>query len=287
MQVLAQLERAHKRGEHGRVVFTCDQLLANPSYDPLRAPILFWKGMSRLKSGHVWHGEAITCFREGIAAAGKDRPTKGRLLVALGHVYALMGDYAAFEKLIKEWERISRDREPAVMRWGAPFWYNYGCTLDNAFRYADSIKVYTRAISLGEYVSSVMLGDCWHNLGGAYLYSGHLPEALEAMERAEALLTDETHSHKKLSRRAEYAHAAGDLVSAQQYITEALLCPQVDDMTRADVYYTWSQVLLDLGRLQEAQEKALKALDYAVKDAHLPGIHKTNAFLQRFDPLAR
>ncbi|HYF93188.1 MAG TPA: tetratricopeptide repeat protein [Symbiobacteriaceae bacterium] len=279
-QVLEQLERAHKRGEYGRVIFTCEQLLANPAYAPHRALILFWKGMSHYKAGQAWRGEAISCLREAMASAGKDRPTKARIMVALGMVYAYMGDCVAYAKMLKEWDRIARDNTPDVMRWGASFWYNYGCTLDNAFRYAEAIEAYKRALDLCHW-SEHLRGDCYHNLGGSYLYSGDLSEAMAAMEHAEPLFPDQS---RKLSRRAEYALAVKDLSAAQQYITEALVHPQVDDFTRADVYFTWAQLLLLLDRPREAREKALQALNHAIRVVFIPCIHKTNMLLQRFGP---
>ncbi|HWI53539.1 MAG TPA: tetratricopeptide repeat protein [Symbiobacteriaceae bacterium] len=282
-QVLEQLEQAHKRGEYGRVIFTCEQLLANPAYHPHRAIILFWKGMSHYKAGQVWRGEAISCLREALEAAGKDRPTKARILVALGMIYAYMGDYVAYQKMLKDWERISRDKHAGVMRWGAQFWYNYGCALDNACRYSEAIESYKLALALCPWHEQSR-GDCLHNLGGAYLYAGDLPSARAAMEQAEPLYTDES---RKWSRRAEYALAVQDLIAAQQYITEALIQPELDDDTRATVFYTWAQLLLLLDRPQEAREKALQALDYAIRDVFLPGIHKTNMFLQRFGPAPR
>lgn len=283
MQVLAQLEQAYKRGEYGRVIFTCEQLLANPAYESHRAIILFWKGMSHHKAGQAWRGEGIACLREALGAAGKDRPTKGRIMVALGMVYAYMGDCAAYEKMLKEWERISRDKNADVLRWGAPFWFNYGYTLDNAFRYEEAIVAYTRALELCPW-SEQYRGLCLHNLGGAYLYSGQLAEALAAMEQAETVYHDEP---RKLSRRAEYALATGDLTFAQQLIAEALLHAKVDDHTRANVYYTWADLLLQLGRPQEAREKALQALEYAIREVYLACIHKTNVFLKRFGPSPR
>jgi len=276
--LIAQIDRAHKRGEHGRVIFSCDQLLADSAYEPHRAILLFWKGMSHFKAGPAWRGQAISCLREGLAAASKDRPTKARILVALAMIYAYMGDYITFDKLVKEWERISRDKNPAVLRWGAMFWYNYGCALDNACRYAEAIAVYQKALTFCQWAED-MRCNVLHNLSGAFLYSGDLPQALATMEQAEALNKNDPTS---LSRRAEYALAVGDFTSAQQYVAEALLHPAIDNFTRGDAYYTWAQILLALDRPQEAQEKALQALDYAIRSVHLPCIHKTNIFLQQF-----
>ncbi|HWH70878.1 MAG TPA: tetratricopeptide repeat protein [Candidatus Sulfotelmatobacter sp.] len=280
MQVLDQLEPAYRRGEYGRVIYTCDQLLANPAYDPHRAIILFWKGLSKERASQAWRGEAISCLREAMAAASNDRPTKARIMVALGMIYAYMGDYAAFEKLIKEWERISRDKNPDVMKWGAPLWFNYGCTLDNACRYGEAIAVYKRALTLCTWAEEHR-GRVLHNLGGACLYSGTLSEAKAAMDEAEPLYGDEPNT---LSRRAEYALAVSDLPNTQQYITEALLHAHVEDDTRAVVYLTWAQLLLALDQPQKARETALKALDYAIRSVSLPAIHKANLFLQRLAP---
>ncbi|MDF2628115.1 MAG: Tetratricopeptide 2 repeat protein [Symbiobacteriaceae bacterium] len=276
--LIAQIEKHHKRGEYGRAIYACEQLLADPAYQSHRAILLFWKGMSHYKAGPSWRGQAISCLREAMAAASKDRPTKGRIMVALGMIYAYMGDYVAFEKMLKEWERISRDRQPEVMRWGPMFWYNYGCALDNACRYAEAISVYQKALSLCQWAEN-MRSDVLHNLSGAYLYSGDLPQALATMEQAETLQKNDPTT---LSRKAEYAFAVGDYTTAQQYVAEALLHPAIEHYTRGDAYYTWAQVLLALDQPQEAQEKALQALDYAIRSVHLPCIHKTNIFLQQF-----
>lgn len=276
--IIAHIEKAHKRGEYGRVIYTCEQLLADPTYEAHRAILLFWKGLSHYKAGPTWRGEAISCLREGMAAASKDRPTKSRIMVALGMIYAYMGDYIAFEKMLKEWDRISRDKNPDVMRWGAMFWYNFGCALDNACKYADAIAVYQKALTFCKWAEE-MRCNVLHNLSGAFLYSGDLPRALATMEQAEALQKNDPTT---LSRRAEYALAVGDLTSAQQYVAEALLHPAIETFTRGDAYFTWAQLLLALGHPQEAREKALQALDYAIRSVHLPCIHKTNIFLQQF-----
>jgi tetratricopeptide (TPR) repeat protein len=284
-QVIAQLEKAFKRGQYGRVVFTCDQLLQESPTPTQRAHILFWKGSARQRTGPAWEGEAISSFREGMACANRDRPVKVRLMAALSRVYALSGDCAACERLVREFDTLSRGIQPEVIRWGAFLLYNYGCTLDNAFRYADAVPAFQRAALLAAQAGLTSIeGASYHNLGGVYLALGNLRETLAAMTTADALWPDEEWGHKKLSRQAEYCLATGDLVGLQQYVTAALLHPQVDDMTRADVYYTWAQALAQLSRPAEAYEKALQALDYAVKDVHLPGIHKINRFLQQHAP---
>jgi len=280
-QLLSQVERWFHRGEFGRVVFTCDTYLRNPQYATVRAELLFWKGNAQERAGRAWHGEAISCFREGIAAATRDRPLKARLIAALGNMYSLTGDCASFEKVLREYERLARTKQSRILRWGAFVWYNYGVTLDNALRWQDAATAYTKAAVLAEEFGwPGILGQALHNLGGVQLLLGRLPEAAATMAQAEALLPDESAGHKKLSRRAEFFLAAGDLVSAQQMITAALVHPLVDDRTRADVYFTWAHTLRSLGRQAECQDKAMLALEFAVKAVHYTGVHKLNRFLQ-------
>jgi tetratricopeptide (TPR) repeat protein len=267
------------------VVFTCDQLLQGSPTPTQRAHILFWKGLARQRTGPAWEGEAISAFREALACAGRDRPIRVRAMAALSKIYALSGDCSACEKLIREFETLAGNSHPDVIKWGAFLLYNYGCTLDNAFRHADAAPVFQQAAQMAERASlDAVRGHSFHNLSGVYLALGQLPEAVSAMAVADSLLPDAEWGHKKLSRQAEYCLAAGDLISLQQFVTAALLHPQVDDMTRADVYYTWAQSLSKLNRSAEAYEKALQALDYAVKDVHLPGIHKINQFLRQHAP---
>jgi len=280
VRVLEQLEKAHRRGEYARVIYTCEQLLANPAYDPHRAIILFWKGMSHYKAGPVWRGEAISCLREAVTAARNDRPTKARVLVALGMIYAYSGDYVAYEKMLKDWTSVARGKDPNVMKWGASFWRNYGCTLDNAMRFTEAIAAYQKALTLCSWAEHER-GNVLHNIGGAHLYLNNLEEARAAMIQAEPLVTDEV---ARLSRRAEYALAMGDLVTGQQYIAEALLHPSADDYARTGLYYVWAQLLHKAEKPQEAREKALTALDFAVKGVQLPDIHKINMFLRRLNP---
>lgn len=280
-QVLDQLEKAHKRGNYGRVIHACDALLADPAYEPHRAIILFWKGLSQYKASPAWRGEAISSLREAVTVAGNDRPTKARSMVGLTMIYAYMGDYAACEKLVREWKRIAQEKHPEVMKWGAALWYNYGCTLDNACRYPEAITVYTKALALCTWAEEFR-GRVLHNLGGAYLYSGNLSEAKSYMNLAEPLSTDEPN---RLSRRAEYALAVGDLASAQLYVTETLLHPDTEDDTRAVAHLTWAQVLLAHDQPLRAREKALEALEFAIRSVSLPNIHKANLLLQRMGPI--
>jgi len=287
-QAIAELEKSYQRGEFGRVVYSCDELLRDPAYGPARAQILLWKGLAKQQAGHAWYGEAISCFREGISAAGRDRPLKARLIATLSAVYALTGDCVASQALMKDYERVSREANPGVSRWGAFLWYNYGCTLDNAFRYQEAAAAFARAAALAQSVPGLEHVRGWslHNLGGVQLALNNLPAAADAMEQAESLLLpDPSFGPKRPSRRAEYQLAAGDMESALQHITAALALPQVDDMTRADVYYTWARVLQAVGRpTAEVREKALLALDCAVKAVHYPGIDKTNRLLQQLGP---
>jgi tetratricopeptide (TPR) repeat protein len=282
-QLIAQLEQAYFKGEYSRVIYRCDQLLNEATTSAAMRPhLLYWKGMARQATGPAWHGQAMSCLKEALALARRDRSLKARTIVSLGKLYALVGDCPPFDKLMEEFTHLSADNHPTVMRWGAFVWFNYGCTLDNAFRYGEAVPAFSRAAQLAEqYNQPRVQGLSYHNLSGVHLCLGNLAEASAAMTRAEALLTDDDWKHKQLSRRAEYYLAAGQLVEAQQLITEALLHPHIDDMTRADVYYTWARTLLGLNRPQEAAEKALRALDFAMKDVHFPLIHKANRFLQQ------
>jgi len=283
-QVLAQVEAAFSRGEYGRVVYSSDQYLKNHAFEPVWPQLLLWKGIALQRVNPAWQGQAISCFREGIALAGKDRPTKARLMVALAKIHAELGDCTSCEKLMKEFKRVARDRDQGVMRWAAHMWYNYGCTLDNAFRYTEAAPAFSAAVETArEFGVERMLGSALHNLGGVYLNLGRLTEAKATMQQAEVHAPGDF-AAKLLSRRAEYSLAAGDLAGAQHWVTEALLHPLVDDMTRADVYFTWAQVLHRLNLTQQAYDKALQALDFAVRDMHLAGIHKLNGFLQLLGP---
>lgn len=280
-QVLAQLDLSYQRGEFGRVVYQADRYLQQDSLSSVRAHILYWKGMALKNTSPAWQAQAISCLREGIASAGRDRAIKARLIAGLGVIYALNGDCPAFEKILGEYVRLSKGNRPDVHKWGAFVWFNWGCALDNSFRYEEAFEAYRKATELADRFSVTrLLWSCHHNLSGVLLALGRLPEAREAMTRAEALVLDEKEGHKKLSRRAEYTLADGDLAGAQHWIAETLLHPSLDDMTRADIHLTWAQTLKALGRPQEAYEKAMQGLEFAAKDVHLPGIHRINCFLQ-------
>lgn len=277
---LGQVQRWFHRKEYGRVLYTCDCLLQRPELAHIRPELLFWKGNAHDMAGAAWQGEAISCLREGIAIARRSDPIKARLIAALGKIYSKTGDCASFEKLLPEFERLSHEQHP-MFRWsGIYVWFNYGVTMDNAFRFEEAEQAYLKALQLATEMDDEMIGPILHNLGGVYLALDRLKEAFTYMERAEELLSDDTSGHKRLSRRAEYHLASGDLISAQQLITTALLHPRIDEMTRADVHYTWALTLNRLGRPDEAQEKAMVALNFAVKAAHYPGLHKINQLLQ-------
>lgn len=278
-EMLVQLERWYHRGEFGRIVFTCDRLLQDGRYSKLKPDILFWKGNAHERAGRAWQGEAIACYREGISSA-RNRSIKARLMASLGKVYSETGDANTFDLLMVEFERITRRGELEVMHWGAFVWFNYGVTLDNGFRFAEASAAYTRAAEWASRTENRSLqGQSLHNLGGVLLEMGDLPQAATVMAQAEELLGDELFGHKKLSRRAEYFLRAGDLLGTQHMITAALVHPLVDDHTRADVYFTWARTLKALRHDAEAQEKALLALDFAVRAVHYPAIHRINQFL--------
>jgi len=267
------------------VIFACDDLLRRWEHRSIRAEILFWKGNAHDQAGAAWQGEAMSCFREGITIAGKQRTVKARLIASLGKLYSTTGDCTSYQKITQEFNRIARDRHPDVMWSGSYVWFNYGVTLDNAFRYQEAAEAYAAGHELAvEFHVTDQIGPCLHNLGGVHLALGHLPEALSYMEKAEKILADEEAGHKTLSRRAEYFLAIGDLVNTQHLITSALVHPRIDDMTRADVYFTWALGLKQLRQLSESQEKALVALDYAVRAVHYPALHKINRFLQQHMP---
>lgn len=281
-EILGHIGKWFSRGEYGRVVYTCDSLLNNPQYRPLRAELLYWKGSAHELAGRAWYGEALSCFREGFALSGRNPAMRARFIAALGQIYSQMGDCTAYDRLMKEFERLARDHSAKVMSIAVYIWFNYGVTLENAFRWREASKAYSTAAQMAtELEITDMLGKSLHNLSGIHLALGQLPEAAAIMAQAECLLDDDVAGHKKMSRRAEYFLAAGDLVSAQQMITSALVHPLVDNMTRADIYYTWAQTLRALGRVSEAQEKALLGLDNAVRAVHYPGIHKLNRLLQQ------
>lgn len=283
--VIAQLQAVHQRGEYGRALYLCEQFLRNPAQTADRAAILWFKGSAHFNSGRAWWGEAVSSWREGLDAAGKNRQAKARIITSLSVIYTELGDCTACEQMIHEFERAARGQNGAVKRLGAYVWFNYGCALDNAFRWNEATEALQKALETARAFGVTHIhGQSLHNLGGVYLCLGNLDAARAAMAQAEAIMPDDTFGHKKLSRRAEYYLAVGDLHSTLHWITEALIHPGTDDMTRADVYYTWAQALAQLDHPHEAQEKALLSLDYAVKSVHYPGIHKTNALLQRFGP---
>ena len=278
--LLDQIEQWYQAGEYGRVIYHCDLYLTKPEFQQHRAFLLYAKGLAYQKSGPAWAGHAMTCFREGIAASKKDPVMKAKLIIDLGNMYCRTGDCAAYETLLSDFQRLDQ-KHPRIRRLSYDLWFNYGCVLDNAFRYAEAADAFARAVSLAEELQlSEELGKSLHNLGGVHLAMGHLAETAVIMAQAEPLINDELHGHKKLSRRAEYALAAGDLISAQQWITAALLHPKVDDRTRADLHYTWARTLRALGRPEDALEVAWKGLNFAAKAVYHPGIHKLNRFVQ-------
>lgn len=283
--LLVPLEAAFKAGQYGRVIFLADQALEAAPPREVRPHIYYLKGSALVQSGPAWQGEAISCFREGIAASGRNRPVKAKLMACLAKVYADIGDEASCSKLMKEFERIRDDKNLEVVRYAAWLFFAYGYTLDNAFRYQEAIAVYEQVADMARRSDQpAMVGHGLHNLGGVYVTLGRLPEALAAMTEAESLLPAGAFGHKLLSRRAEYGFKAGDLTCAQQYITEALLHPSTDDFTRADIHHTWAKVLLALGCAKEARDKALQALDFAVRSRHVAGIHLISQFLQHLVP---
>lgn len=278
--LLDQIELWYQAGEYGRVIYHCDLYLTNPDFQPHRAFLCYAKGLSYEKSGPAWAGHAIACFRDGIDLSKKDPVMKAKLVVALGLMYLRTGDCASYEPLLAEFNRLDQ-KHPRIRRLSYDLWFNYGCVLDNAFRYPEAAEAFTRAVALAEELQlGEDLGKSLHNLGGVYLAMGRLAETAVIMARAEPLINDDLHGHKKLSRRAEYALAAGDLISAHQWVTAALLHPQVDDRTRADLHYTWAQTLRAGGRPNDALEVAWKGLNFAAKAVYHAGIHKLNRFVQ-------
>lgn len=284
--LLEELEQWSSRGEFARVLVTCDQLLKDSAYKPAWSQLLYWKGIAHSGLGSNWYGEAISCLREGMRLAGKDRPLKVRHMAALGLLYSDLGDCAPFDAMLKEFKRLSRDQDPKVMRYGTFLWFNFGVALNNSFHYKEAAQAYSEAARLArQFDVPPVLGPSLHNLGGVQIILGQLEEAKALMDEAETFPVDtDDWRAKRLNRRAEYHLATGDLVSAQQEITEALLQAEADDYTKADIYYTWALTLRALGRPGEARERALQALGYALKAVHHTCMHNANHLLQQLGP---
>jgi tetratricopeptide (TPR) repeat protein len=249
---------------------------------------LFQKGTAYLFSGPAWHGEALTCYREGIEVTGKDRALAAQFIAGLARIFADAGDCDAFPRLVQNFERLSKGRSREVRQWGIHLWQNYGTALHNAFRFGEAAAAFTRAADLArQYGLAHLEGRCLHDLSWAQLEGGCLPEAADTMARARNLFPDAEWGHKKLNVEAEYLVATGDPSGALQRIRAALVHPRLDDTTRADLCYTSAKALFALGNPAEAKEKALLSLDYAVKAVHYPVIHKVNRFLQETAGRAR
>lgn len=88
---LDQLEQWYKRREYARVIFQAGQLLQNPACKGNRGHILYWKARAHISTGSAWFGEGISCLREGMAAAGSDRPLKARIMGTLAFIYSRLG----------------------------------------------------------------------------------------------------------------------------------------------------------------------------------------------------
>ncbi|HEY3367704.1 MAG TPA: hypothetical protein VGK74_21815 [Symbiobacteriaceae bacterium] len=279
--ILKQLEAVYLRGKYGRVIFMCDDLMANPAHEHLRPYLLFWKGSALAAGDTAYSGQAITCYREGIQAAGKDRAIKARLIAGLTAIYGRAGDCDAFPRLLQSFERTAGGGGPAAQMWGTFVWQNYGTALVNAFRYAEAVTAFTRGAEVAHQFSiPEMEGKCYHDLSWAQVLQGNLPETAAAMARARDLWSEEQWGHKKRNVEAEYLLAMGDPNGAIQQVQAALAHPQIDDTTRADVHFTWAKALLALGCPEEAKEQATQSLDYATKAVHYPVIHKAYRFLQ-------
>lgn len=276
-----ELEEVYRRGEFGRVIYLADRLLQGEERHRARGSILYWKAKALERSGRSWHGAALSCYREGMAAAGRDRALKARIIASLSTIYSLSGDVPALEGLVRDMAVIAPagDRKRGHIR---PFvWFNYGVALDNCFRWDEAAEAFTLAAQEARrWKEARVLGPSLHNLSGVRLAQGRVAEAAAIMAEAACHMPDKLFRHKNLSRQAEYFVAAGDLVSAQRAITEALVDPHTDDMTRADLYYTWARTLLAFDRPGESREKALQALEFAVQAVHYPGIHKVTRLLQ-------
>lgn len=281
--LLNQLEQAYQCGEYGRAVFQADQLLENPDYAAKRAFILCIKASALVMLGPTWDGTSMSLLREALGAVGRDKAIKARILGALGGLYGRLGDVTKYNEVIKQFLRLAPEKNPQVRRYGAFVWFNYGVALENCFRYTEAVEALETAAEIAKEFGLAMLHRlALHNIGGVQLYAGNLAAAAEAMAMVQALqVPDKEFGHKLLSRQAEYTYAIGDYVSAQQWITEALLHPSADDRTKADVHFTWAQTLLALGRPEQAREKAMTALDYAFKEKYIAGLYKFNRFLQQ------
>lgn len=284
-----QIRKWLRQGQLGRVVYTCDlHLHAGNLPAEERANWLFWKAKAHMKAGVTGYGPAKSCLKEGIPLAKKSPHLKATLMATLSGLYLLTLDITAAEALLTQFRRLARSHPDKVLPLVPCVLFNIGMTYDGAHRAEAARACYTEAAqairtqgldpSLGD--PETFLGLVLHNLGGTELMLGNLEAARTAMDQANLLQPDDKYGHKKLSRHAEYYLASGDLRQAEYYITQALQHHQVDDVTRADIHYTWATVLLRSGLPSEAREKALTGLDYAVREAHYSAIHNFNQFLK-------
>jgi tetratricopeptide (TPR) repeat protein len=287
--VREQLQNWFQKGLLGRIVYTCEQQLqSGPLPAEERAEWLFWLGKVWMKSGPAEYGRAKACLKEAIPLARRHPALQAKLMTTLSALYTLTADAPAAETLLTQFRGLARSRPGAVRPLLGGILYNVGIACERVKRTRAARDYYREAAetierhgldpSLG--APADLLGRAIHNLGGMELKLGNLTRAREAMERAEALQPDERYGHKKLSRLAEFHLVSGDLQEAQQLVTAALTHERVDDFTRADLYYTWARILSGLRREGKAREKALTALDYAVRSAHYALIHDINLFLR-------
>ncbi|HWI64909.1 MAG TPA: tetratricopeptide repeat protein [Symbiobacteriaceae bacterium] len=281
MDALTEITTYFYRGDFTAVIYNCGQLLGDDAYRDIRADLLFWKGMAHYRMGAIWYGAATECFVHGMRLADAGGWLRGRIMVALGMIYAYTGNWQGYRLVMADFNELLT-KDPSAMPWAPHMWFNYACSLDNAERYAESEIAYETALAAAERIpgSGRILPKILHNLGGAKLYTGKYDEALDLMIRAESFPgVEEYMTADQYSRRAEYCAAIGEYEAAQAWCEKAVSVAD-DNTCLAAIHCTWAQALRANHKERAAGDMALKGLDYAIKGLSYPLIRRINALLQ-------
>ena len=109
----------------------------------------------------------------------------------------------------------------------------------------EAITAYKKALSIEPNQAST-----YNNIGSALQEKGKLDEAITAYKKALSLKADHTEAHLNLSRLVKYDSNSSQIAIVQQLMN----CPNLNDVKRCHLNYTYAKMKEDLGDISAAFE---------------------------------
>lgn len=280
--------------QFARALTAADDALSSPRLEKEeRIEWLRLKAVALSSANPHWVGRAASCVHEALELAQDASAMQVRLLATLAPIYAEGGDYRRVHRVLQQFLLLAlRHPTKEVTRWAGHIRFNLAlCYETNPDRLAEAVRTYRQAVADWESAAGcfpdpmlqALVASGLHNLSGVLLRLGHVNQAKTAADQAARGLAPDIWGAKVLNRQAELHLALGDPAAAVGTVSQAAAHPSLenDDVTRADILFTWARAELLLGNTAAAHAKAVQALDLAMRRGYARLIDQVLAFLQQ------